>query len=106
MDDRKPDMKPAGIKGIRTEKNHLMSIDNRQKVILTGINNVQNFNETEIALETVMGLLTIKGSSLHMSRLNLETGDLVIDGQVDSFVYSEKQDIKTKGAGFLSKLFR
>lgn len=105
MDDRKPEIKTQVQKAAK-DRPHIVSIDSRQKTVLTGINNVDSFNDVEIILDTVMGLLTIKGSSLHMSKLNLDTGDLIIDGQVDSFVYSEKQDMKTKGAGFLNKLFK
>ena len=93
MDDRKPEIKTQVQKAAK-DRPHIVSIDSRQKTVLTGINNVDSFNDVEIILDTVMGLLTIKGSSLHMSKLNLDTGDLIIDGQVDSFVYSEKQDFK------------
>lgn len=103
MDDKRPDIR---LQSIRTDKNHVLTLENREKMTITGVLNVESFNETEIILETVQGILDIKGASMHMSRLNLETGDLRIDGRIDSFVYSEKQDLKTKGAGFLSKLFK
>jgi sporulation protein YabP len=109
MDDRKnpkPDIKSQTSKNERAERSHNFIMENRQKMTLTGILNVENFNEQEIILETELGMLSVKGTSLHMNKLNLESGDLCIDGDVNSCIYSEKQDLKTKGAGFFSKLFK
>lgn len=106
MDDRKNDMKSREVKAAKIDKDQMISLENRQKLTLTGILNVESFNEMEIVLETVLGMLNIKGTSMHMNKLNLDTGDLVIDGEINSLMYSEKKDIKTKGAGFLSKLFK
>lgn len=109
LDDKKEnksDIKSQNTRIVKPERSHVFSMENRQKMTLTGVLNVESFNEQEILLETVLGMLTVKGTSLHMSRLNLETGDLIIDGEVDSCVYSEKQDFKTKGKGFLSKMFK
>jgi len=109
LDDRKSvksDIKSQVSKNTRTDKVQSLSMENREKITLTGILNVESFNEFEIVLETVLGMLTIKGGAMHMSKLNLESGDLIIDGSINSCVYSEKQDLKTKGAGFLSKLFK
>lgn len=102
----KGDMKSQIQRRARGDRTHNFSLEDRHKMILSGILNVESFNELEIVLETELGMLTIKGAQLHMSKLNLETGDLVIDGGIDSCVYSEKQDLKTKGAGILSKLFK
>lgn len=109
MDNRKnpkPDAKSQASQNLRSESNHNMIIENRKKMTLTGILNVESFNEQEIILETVLGMLAVKGVSLHMNKLNLESGDLSIDGDVNSCIYSQKQDFKTKGAGFFSKLFK
>jgi sporulation protein YabP len=91
---------------MRGDKTHCITIDNRNKMSISGVIYVDSFNELEIVLETELGMLTIKGASMHMNKLNLESGDLLIDGNIDSCIYSEKQDIKTKGAGILSKLFK
>jgi sporulation protein YabP len=109
LDDRKNmriDAKPQAQKVLRDERGQNLYIENRRKLTLSGVSNVESFNELEIVVETELGVLTVKGSSMHMSRLNLETGDLIIDGSIDSCAYSEKRDLKTKGAGFLSKLFK
>lgn len=91
---------------MRSDKCHSISIDDRKKMAVSAVVNVESFNELEIVLETEMGMLTVKGSALHVNKLNIDTGDLQIDGNIDSCVYSEKQDLKAKGAGFLSKIFK
>lgn len=109
MDDRKnvkADIKSQIHRSTGEDRNQNLSIENRQKVTASGVLNVESFNETEIVVETIIGILTVKGSMMHMSKLNLETGDLIIEGNFDACSYSEKQGMKTKGSGFLSKMFR
>lgn len=109
MDDRKNlkgDIKTQVHRAAGENRDQNLSVENRQKTTVSGVLNVYSFNEAEIVVETIIGVLTIKGSMMHMSKLNLETGDLIIEGNFDSCSYSEKQDLKTKGSGFLSKMFR
>jgi len=104
--DPRGDIKVLGPRKVRGDRGQNLVIEDRQKMTVSGVINVESFNELEIVLETELGMLTIKGSSMHMSKLDLEVGDLKIDGNIDACLYSEKQDLKTKGAGFLSKLFK
>lgn len=109
MDEKKnirTDIKPEVYKSPKEGRNQNLYIDNRHKMTLSGILNVDSFNEEQIVVETDLGLLEIKGSSMHMSRLNLETGDLIIEGSIDSCAYSDRTGTKAKGAGFFSSLFK
>jgi len=109
LDDRsnlKNEIKSLSQRHFRGDRSHNLTIEGRKRMVLTGILNVESFNELEIVVETELGVLSIKGNSLHMSKLNLETGDLAIDGSIDSCTYKEKQDFKTKGKGILNKLFK
>lgn len=63
---------------------HQIMLYNREKGNLTGILDVISFDENTIVLDTDMGLLTIKGKDLHVSRLTLEKGEIDIEGQADS----------------------
>ena len=54
-------------------------------------------------METCQGHLLIKGSGLHMNKFCVETGDLSVEGQIDSLVYSEN---KATQGGFFARLFR
>ena len=84
---------------------HMLSITQRQDCKITGVIDVHAFDETNILMETVDGMLAIKGNGLHVSRLNLEKGEADVDGKVDSFVYSDKNTLAKKGEGLLTRLF-
>lgn len=53
-----------------------------------------------------MGLLTIKGKNLHVSRLTLEKGEVDIEGNVDSLTYSSNASYRKSGESLLSRLFK
>lgn len=56
---------------------------------------------------TNAGMLTIKGSELHVTRLDLDKQEVDIAGQVDSLVYSQGTVLKSKGGdGMLKRLFK
>ena len=80
---------------------HSLKMENREKLELTGINDVGAFNEEQIAASSSCGDIIIKGSGLHVDELNLETGSLKISGKVGAFVYNDRNVAK----GFLGKLF-
>ena len=84
---------------------HQVILHNREKGNLTGILDVISFDETTIILDTDMGLLTIKGKDLHVSRLTLDKGEIDIEGRTDSLVYSAGGGAKS-GGSFLAKLFK
>ncbi len=76
---------------------HTLFLDNRSNLTLTGINDVQGFDEQTVNLQTDCGSLIIKGSSLHISKLNLESKDVTIDGTVNSLQYiNTNRNLKSK----------
>lgn len=85
---------------------HKVMLNNREKGSLTGILDVISFDENTIVLDTDMGLLTIKGKDLHVSRLTLEKGEIDIEGRTDSLVYSSNESYRKAGQSFLSRLFK
>ena len=60
----------------------------------------------EILMTQDMGLLTMKGKDLHVSRLTLEKGEVDIDGSVDSLAYSSNEAYRKSGESLFSRLFR
>ncbi|MDE6915929.1 MAG: sporulation protein YabP [Lachnospiraceae bacterium] len=84
---------------------HRFSMEQRRECRITGVVEVQSFDENNILMETVDGMLAIKGSNLHVGRLNLEKGEADVDGTVDSLVYSDKNTLAKKGEGLLTRLF-
>lgn len=85
---------------------HSVSIENRNKIIVTGVIDVSSFDEENISAETTMGYLTVKGSNLHISKLNMDSGELLIDGDADSLVYTNLKDEKNGKSSLFSKMFK
>lgn len=83
-------------------KNHSLMLDNRAKLSLTGAEDVSGFNEETICVKTTCGTLIIKGEKLHIDKLNLETGDVSVDGQINALQYLTNNNSRSK----LSKLLR
>lgn len=88
------------------KRQHKMDVSNRKKCSLTGVMDVIAFDEGEVILETDMGVLVIKGHDLHVKHLNLEKGEVDIEGRMDSFFYSEQKNLSAKGESFLGRLFK
>lgn len=82
-----------------------VSLLNRSVGTITGVKEVQGFNETEINLDTELGLLVIRGTGLHVTSLNLEKGEVEIDGMLDALNYTNKQEPASAG-GLFGRLFR
>lgn len=85
---------------------HKVNLYNREKGTLTGILDVISFDENTIVLDTDMGLLTIRGKDLHVSRLTLEKGEIDIEGRADSLVYSSNESYRKSGQSLLARLFK
>lgn len=69
---------------------HTLNLTNRETLSLTGISDVDSFNEEEILAVCSCGELAIKGDMLHIEELNLENGILTVSGKIVSLTYSEK----------------
>lgn len=87
-------------------RSHRLSIENRNSGVLTGIRDVVSFDENQIVLDTDMGLLTLKGKDLHISRLTLEKGEVDLNGTVDSLVYSSNEALRRSGESLFTRLFK
>ncbi len=86
--------------------NHKLLMNNRKNMNLTGVLDVISFDLKEILLETSEGMLTIKGSDLHINRLSVEKGDLDVEGRVDSLQYSDVMSPKIAGENLLHRIFK
>ena len=85
------------------KKKHSLMLDSRSKLAVTGAEDVSGFNEEAVSVRTCDGTLIIKGSGLHIDKLNLETGEVSVDGKINSLVYIDQGP---KATGFFSKVFR
>lgn len=66
---------------------HSIHIDNRSRMNVTGVIDVESFNEQEVILETEGGSLQIDGEGLHLTKLNLDDGQVIIEGEVYALEY-------------------
>jgi len=92
----------------RQQGRHKLVVDNREKVEISGVINVDSFDDQEIILETEQGLLAMRGEELHIKHLNLEQGELVIEGFLLELAYSEARSarLKDRGKSFFERLFK
>ncbi len=70
---------------------HNISLEGRGKLTVTGVRDVESFDEGLIVLDTVRGVLLVRGRDLHLQMLSLEGGQAVVDGLVDSLIYEEER---------------
>ena len=87
-------------------KNHKIVIHNRHTVFLTGVNDVLSFDASEIILDTIQGMLMMRGEELHVNRLSLEKGEVDVDGTIDIFAYADDKKTGKNNESFLSRLFK
>lgn len=82
------------------EKNqgkHSVYIEGRNRMVVTDVSDVEHFNDDTILLNLEKGGLLVKGQNLHIQRLDLEEGKVIITGFVQSAVYTEKKEKQAKG---------
>lgn len=82
---------------------HTLVLQNREKLSLTGVTDVDSFDDSLITAYTEENRITITGEGLHIDRLSIEEGELSVDGKISSVAYSENIPQKS---GILGKLFR
>lgn len=68
---------------------HTLNMEERERVRIGGVMEVLSFDEDGIMMETTCGLLLLKGAGMHIGKLDLEAGDVVVDGSIDSMTYSD-----------------
>ena len=73
----------------KTVKAHKLVVNNRKTSMVTGVLDVLSFDLNEILLETEQGMLMVKGTDMHVNRLNLEKGEVDLAGNIDNISYSD-----------------
>lgn len=83
-----------------------LTLDRREKAVLTGVTDVERFDEGEVVLKTHGGRLTLTGAGLHVSSLQLEEERLQLEGAIDSVSYDTASRSRPGGGrkgGFLRR---
>ena len=82
---------------------HNVILEDRHTLSVSGVSDVDSFDEVTVTVYTDMGELTVKGEGLHINRLNIETGELTLEGSIQSLTYAE---VPSRSGGFFGRLFK
>lgn len=91
--------------GNTTQPEHDITMRGRRLIDITGVKQVESFDNEEFLLETTMGFLAIRGQNLQMKNLNVDKGIVSIKGKVYDLVYLDDHHGE-KAKGFFGKLFK
>ena len=87
-------------------RKHIVNIVDREKLSITGVVDVFSFDEEAIELETNEGYIEIKGEQLHIVKMNIDDGDMIVEGTVTELIYHDTQGNSKKKGSIVSKLFK
>jgi YabP family. len=81
---------------------HRLELEGRERLTVSGVEDVERFDDTGIVMSTTAGVLVVTGEELHIGQLSLEGGELHVDGRIDSIAYEEQGESR---GGLLRRLF-
>ena len=82
---------------------HSVIMEDRKKLRISGVNDVDSFDENNITAYTALGDINVTGENLHIMKIDVEKGELFLEGNIYSFSYIDKPE---KSENFFSKLFK
>ena len=80
-------------------------LENREKLSVSGVNDVLSFDDEVVIIDTELGLLTVKGENIRINKLSLDTSEVIIEGEISNLLYSQNKQEKSSGT-ILSKIFK
>lgn len=83
-------------------KPHNITMEDRRQLAISGVEEVESFDEREIVMRTTAGTLVIGGEDLSVSRLSVDSGDVSVQGEIAELRYEEPAG---EGRGLWAKLF-
>ena len=92
-------------KTINTAVVQNLILENRGKLSISGVLDVLSFDDQVIMVETELGLLTIKGENLRITKLSIDTSEVIVEGNISYLAYSNKEVEKNKNS-IISKIFK
>lgn len=82
-------------------RGHHLILEDREHLTVSGVEEVESFDESTIVMETAQGVLIVRGEGLHIEQLSLDGGDLKVEGTVEALSYEES---RRQRGGFFSRL--
>lgn len=89
---------------VAMEARHHVTMEDRRSLTVSGVEDVERFDESNIVLSTTQGVLVVSGEGLHIEKLSLDGGDLKVEGKIDALTYEEGAE--QRAGGFFSRLLR
>ncbi|MCR4403090.1 MAG: sporulation protein YabP [Firmicutes bacterium] len=83
---------------------HKVVVTERETITVDGVSNVESFDDQEVVLETTAGMLMLRGREFHIKQLNLDEGNLTIEGFLAGLEYAE--EVGKKARSFLGRLLK
>ena len=81
---------------------HELRLDDRSRLSVSGVSEIESFDDSTVVLHTARGVLVIRGGELRLKTLSIDGGQVAVNGTIDSLSSEEAQ----KAGGFLRRLFR
>ena len=82
---------------------HHIILEGREQLTVSGVEEVESFDENSIVMDTIKGVLIVRGENLHIEKLSLDGGDLKVEGSIDSLTYEERRNAQ---GGLFARLCR
>ena len=84
------------------ELSQRIELTGRERLTVTGVEDVERFDELSVVMHTAAGVLVVSGEDLHIGKLSLDGGEMQVDGRIDAVNY---EDTEVRQGSFLSRLF-
>lgn len=93
------------INNVNTNIIQNIILENRKKLSISGVNDVLSFDDQVVIVDTELGLLTVKGENIKITKLSLDTAEVIIEGEISNLSYSQNNQEKNSSS-LLSKIFK
>ena len=80
-------------------------LENRGKLSISGVNDVLSFDDQIVILDTELGMLTVKGENIKINKLSIDSGDVILEGEINNLNYS-KDNFDKKQSSLIGKIFK
>ena len=80
---------------------HRLELISRERLTVSGVEEVERFDESAILLSTSRGILEVQGEGLHIEQLSLDGGDLKVEGMIHALLY---ESVERERGGLFARL--
>lgn len=80
-------------------------LENKEKLTITGVRDVLSFDDQIVILDTELGMLTVKGENIKINKLSIDSGDVILEGEINNLNYS-KDNFDKKQSSLIGKIFK